>query len=72
MPNHKVDILIELMVHLMMKFMDSSVLWDFLFNQTTYVQINEVNVDVSQDMGQQCIEWDVKMLIVKMKLCLLF
>ena len=44
------------MVHLMMKFMDSSMLWDFLFNQITYVQINEVNVDVSQDMGQQCIE----------------
>ena len=26
---------------------------------------------VSQNMSQQCIEWDVKML-VKMKLCLLF
>ena len=26
---------------------------------------------VSQNMSRQCIEWDVKMLVVKMKLCLL-
>ena len=41
MPNPKTDILIELMVHLMMKFYGHFVLWNFLFNLISYVQSNE-------------------------------